>query len=161
MCLWQPILWRKLFTCRLPNPCLSPLSQLSSSSERPRVHCDHTRVHNTRPRPPSSTHHHARRQECLQEEERQGGAGCQEDGEDKGGSKAQEREEAKGAEAKSCSKEKGDFFSLFNSNPFSWPGCSGITWISSHFYHQFQFIVVTLCLKAMNKRFVLVYCSSF
>ena len=51
MCLWQPILWRKLFTCRLPNPCLSPLSQLSSSSERPRVHCDHTRVHNTRPRP--------------------------------------------------------------------------------------------------------------
>merc|ERR1711935_918265 len=87
-------------------------------------------------------HHDARRQECLQEEERgrcrQGGARRQEDGEDKSRSKAEEGEEAKGAEAKG--KEK---------------GCSRITWISIQFYHQFQFIVVTLCLKTMNKRFVL------
>ena len=44
---------------------------------------------------------------------------------------------------------------------FCFSGCSWITWISIQFYHQFQFIVVTLCLKTMNKRFVLVDSCSF
>ena len=75
--------------------------------------------------------------------------------------KPKKEKKPKAPKPKAAPKKKVIFFSLFNSNPFSCPGCSGITWISSHFYHQFQFIVVTLCLKAMNKRFVLVYCSSF
>merc|ERR1712181_123599 len=72
----------------------------------------------------------ARRQECLQEEGRQGRARRQEDGEDKSRSKAKEGEESKGTKAKGCTQEK---------------GCSGITWISIHFCHQFHFIVITLC----------------
>ena len=106
MCLWQPMPRRKLFTCRLPNLCLSPVSQLSSS---------------TRPlpsQPPTSITHspdsnnlllqHARRQERRQEEEwREGGAGRQEDREDKGRPEAQKGEKAQGAEAKGCAQKEG------------------------------------------------------
>ena len=159
MCLWQPILWRKLFTCRLPNPCLSPLSQLSSSSERPRVHCDHTRVHNTRPTPPSTIMPAAKNASKKKNDKE--GLAVKKTVKTKAAPKPKKEKKPKAPKPKAAPKKKVIFLSLFYSNPFSWPGCSGITWISSHFYHQFQFIVVTLCLKAMNKRFVLVYCSSF
>ena len=79
--------------------------------------------------------------------------------------KPKKEKKPKAPKPKAAPKKKVNIFlSFFNwkfNQIFPSPGCSRITWISIHFYHQFQFIVITLCLKAMNKRFVLVGCLSF
>ena len=76
--------------------------------------------------------------------------------------KPKKEKKPKAPKPKAAPKKKVNLYQLKSRTIFfCFSGCSWITWISIQFYHQFQFIVVTLCLKTMNKRFVLVDSCSF